>query len=158
MKQAVAAAALTLALSTTAQAASILPADGVASGIDRLEVHPVTQGLASIVGDFEVIGFEPEGRGNPLAGLHGPCFGAMELNQNRLSGSGYCTFTDAGGEAVVLRWTALAPVTRGYRGTWDLVGGSGWWSDARGSGTYVHLVNPESRRFNAGITGQITKP
>lgn len=158
MKYAVAAAVLALALSPTARAASILPADGVASGIDRLDVHPVTHGLASIVGDVEVTGFQSKTRGNPLEGIRGPCFGAMELNRNRLSGSGYCTFTDASGEAVVVRWTALAPVTRGYRGTWEVVGGSGWWSDARGTGTFVHLVNPETRRFNAGIAGRITKP
>ena len=158
MRQVAAVAVLALGVAVQAGAASRLPVDGVASGTDAFVVHPVHAGLASLVGSFEVTGFEPKGPGNPFVGLHGSCFGAMDLGQNRMSGGGYCTFTDARGEGLVLRWTALAPVARGYRSSWELVGGSGWWGDVSGKGTLVYLLDPETRRFNAGITGQVAKP
>ena len=150
--------AFALAAPVAGWAASILPVDGTASGTDRFIIRPVMQGLTSIVGGADVVEFVSKGPGNPFAGIHGPCFGAMELERNRLSGTGYCSFTDGRGEALALRWRALAPVARGYRGTWEVLGGSGWWADTRGSGTYVYLMDPETRRFNTGITGEIRKP
>lgn len=158
MRRAAAVAGLVLGLAGPAGAASLLPVDGTASGTDGFVVHQVHAGLSSVVGDAEVTGFEPKGPGNPFVGLHGSCFGAMDLGQNRMSGGGYCRLTDGRGEMLALRWAATAPVARGYRGTWELIGGTGWWADARGAGTFVHLLDPETRRFNAGITGQVAKP
>lgn len=159
MRHAAAAAVLAaLALAAPAAGASRLPVDGTASGIDSFELHPVHAGLSSMIGSSEVTDFRAKGPGNPFAGLHGACFGAMDLEQNRMSGGGYCSLVDGRGEALALRWTALAPMARGYRGKWELLGGSGWWGDAGGAGTFVYLIDPDTRRFNVGITGQVTKP
>ncbi|MFT3973056.1 MAG: hypothetical protein QM699_06300 [Amaricoccus sp.] len=158
MRQAAAAASLALSIAAPAVAASRLPVDGVASGTDGFVVHPVHADLASLVGDFTVAGFEPKGPVDPFAGVQGSCFGAMDLEKNRMSGGGYCTLTDVRGEGLVLRWTAIAPVARGYREVWELVGGSGWWGDAGGKGTFVYLMDPETRRFNAGFKGEVVKP
>lgn len=147
-----------LALSPVAAGAADLTVDGVASGSDHFQVHPVMQGLTSITGGADVESFAPKSIGNPFEGLRGTCFGAMELRSNRLSGGGYCTFEDARGEAVALRWTALAPVTRGYRGSWELLGGTGPWAGGTGKGTFVYLMNPETRQATTGITGQVRLP
>ena len=159
MIKAAAAAVLAMAMAQPlAAAAADLTVDGVASGLDHFEVHPVARGLTAIVGGTDVASFAPKAIGNPFAGLTGTCFGAMELKANRLSGGGYCTFKDALGEAVALRWTALAPVTRGYRGRWDVLGGSGPWAGATGTGTFVALTNPETRGATTGVTGAVHLP
>lgn len=155
---AVAAVLAALSLGAPAGAVSRLPVDGTASGTDAYELHPVHAGLTSMIGSSNVAAYEPKGPGDPFVGLHGSCFGAMDLLQNRMSGGRYCSLTDGRGEAVALRWTALAPVARGYRGKWELLGGSGWWGDATGSGTFVYLLDPETRRFVSGLTGQVQKP
>lgn len=158
MKSALAPSLLLLLLTALPAAAANLIVDGVASGTDRFVVHPVAQGLTSIVGSADVEGFAPKTVGNPFDKMQGTCFGAMELKANRLSGGGYCTFKDAMGEALALRWTALAPVTRGYRGSWSVLGGTGPWATAKGSGTFVYLMNPETRRATTGITGGVQLP
>jgi len=137
-------------------AAGTFDATGIARGEDRLTAYPVTQDLVEIVGSADYSSFEGAKPDNPFNGVKGPCFGAMELDHGKLSGSGYCTYKDPEGAAVIIRWTAKKATEKGTAGDWQLVGGSGKWAHGSGGGTYE--VTTDQRRFQNAIAGTVTLP
>lgn len=96
---------------------------------------------------------------NPLNGATGPCFGAMEITAPAIRGSGYCVFTDAGGDMAVVAWTADTLGAEGATGgQWSLTGGSGKYDGANGSGRYDLATNAQTGEQTNTVTGEITLP
>jgi hypothetical protein len=135
-------------------AAGSFDATGIARGDDHLTVYPVTRDLVEIVGSADYQSFEGAQPDNPFNGVRGPCFGAMELDHGKLSGSGYCTYKDPEDATVIIRWTANRATAQGTAGEWKLVGGSGKWAKGSGGGTYE--VTTDHSHFQNAIAGSVT--
>lgn len=96
---------------------------------------------------------------HPMHGASGPCFGAVEIAAAAASGGGICTFTDRGGNMVVLHWAAKGmDATGALTGDWSISSGTGPWDGASGGGQFSSLTDPASGNFVNTITSKITLP
>jgi hypothetical protein len=123
-------AALVAALSGPVWAAEF---DAAATGHGAAENTPMP-----VAEDFVVIrtaatytGFDTVDPGNPVAGLSGPCFGAVMVRAADVSGGGACHYTDGDGDIVVMNRAADGLSAEGRtQGELSIAGGSGKWAKA----------------------------
>lgn len=119
---------------------------------------PVADGfvLIHVVTDYER--FETADAGHPMAGLSGPCFGAVMVREGAVSGGGTCHYTDPAGGSAVLAWTPDG-MSEGGRmlGTWSIVGGTGRWAEATGEGRFDAGLDAAGAYTNL-VTGELTLP
>lgn len=126
-----------------------------------------TDNTVYMVGDDHVFmhsssQYDPMGSGdpkNPLAGMTGPCFGAVEIKGTSASGDGYCIFSDSDGNTIVNHWVATGLGSAGaLLGTWEVKAGSGKFFGTTGGGAFSNSTNKETGTFSNEITGAMTMP
>jgi hypothetical protein len=119
---------------------------------------PVAEGFVVIQTSTTYSGFETPDPANPMAGVSGPCFGAVLIHAGAVSGSGYCHYTDGDGDMVVMNWTAdgLSAENRTL-GDWSIVGGTGKWAEATGGGRFDAGTDAAGVYTN-NTTGEFTLP
>ncbi len=124
-------------------------------GSSTSETMPVVEGTVVIKTEsaYEMFDVSDD---HPLKGASGPCFGAVAIVAGGVSGGGNCLYDTANGQAV-MQWTATGMNPDGaLTGDWTVLGGSGGWAKASGSGTFSTLTNPETGKFVNTIEGSIT--
>lgn len=76
-------------------------------------------------------------KSNPMHDATGQCAGSVLVDKGQPTGSGYCTYTDPSGDISIVTWSTKSINEKGGNaGTWQLVGGTGKYAKASGSGTY----------------------
>lgn len=119
---------------------------------------PVAEGFVVIRTAATYTGFETVDPENPMAGLSGPCFGAVIVKAGAVSGGGACHYTDEDGEVVVMSWSADGVSAEGRTlGEWSIAGGSGKWAEATGGGRFDAGTDAAGAYTNV-VTGAFTLP
>ncbi|UWQ21172.1 hypothetical protein [Jannaschia sp. W003] len=122
-------------------------------------MHAVAEGhmlveLRTIYDDFQL-----DDPANPMNGMTGPCFGAMEVKAGAVAGGGRCLYTDADGDMVSMQWTPSGLGADGaVTGDWSVTGGTGKWVEASGSGDFSSLTDPGTGRNVNTVSGTVTLP
>ncbi|WP_428649170.1 hypothetical protein [Roseibium sp.] len=97
-----------------------------------------------------------EAQGTPLDGATGSCFGTAAMAAGRMTGDGYCSYTDTAGEMVTLRWWLAN--TEKAAGYWQFIGGTGKWASAVGGGRWLDMPGEKEGMGAAHITGTVEFP
>jgi hypothetical protein len=119
---------------------------------------PVAEGFVVIRTATTYTGFDTDDPANPMAGLSGPCFGAVVVRAGEVSGGGVCHYTDGDGDVAVMDWAADGLSAEGRtEGDWSLVGGSGKWAEAAGAGRFDAGTDAAGAYTNT-VTGEFTLP
>lgn len=147
--------ALCLALLATPVAARTFDVKATGYGTMTADTHSVTDQLAVVHATTAYEGFRGEDPDNPMAGLTGPCFGSILIDEGSVSGGGHCHYTDPDGDSVILKWSANAMKEGRTQGTWAITGGSGKWSGATGKGTF-DAGTDASGDYTNNVTGEVT--
>jgi hypothetical protein len=94
-----------------------------------------------------------EDPGGPLDGIKGECFGAGKMVAGRMTGDGYCAYTDPEGQTLFVRW--YLDDSPAVAGPWQFAGGTGKWATATGGGTYVNTEPDASGIVTSHVTGTV---
>lgn len=136
MKTAITAAILAAA-AFAAQAGETYDMKGKATGTAETLTYEISKGFMVLGTIGEYTKFEFEDADNPVAGLTGQCFGAVEIFPGGVSGGGNCVYSNDDGDKAVLRWTAARMGEEGeLQGTWTLLGGTGTFENSSGGGIF----------------------
>ena len=104
-------------------------------------------------------GFELDDPDNPMNGMSGPCFGAMEVKEGTVSGGGRCLYTDADGDMVTMQYvTERIGEDGAVIGVWSMSGGTGKWNEAVGGGSFSSLTDSETGENANIVTGSAMLP
>jgi hypothetical protein len=128
-----------------------VPVDFLVSSRDSSQMFMTGEadGIMQMSSTWDAIGED----GGPLAGLKGPCFGSARLAAGRISGDGYCAYTDADNNTFLVRWwmeDAAMPM-----GAWAAAGGTGKWAKATGGGTFEDVPGEAAGTSKSHISGSI---
>ncbi|RYH10005.1 hypothetical protein [Tropicimonas sp. IMCC6043] len=138
--------------------AETVDVSGTGHGTATNTPMPVNDDLVVVHAITEYTGFDGKNPDNPMASFKGPCFGSILINSGAVSGGGNCHYTDADGEMAVITWTADGMSAEGRtQGTWEIVGGSGKWSDSNGGGRFDAGTDDKGVYTN-NVTGELTMP
>ena len=134
--------------------AAAFDAKGTGTGTSMNEAVPIHDGLVLVKVSSMYDGFETDIADNALATAKGPCFGTMIIDKGAVSGGGACNYTDADGEAIVISWTPSGFNDEGRTlGTWEVIGGTGKWTDASGGGDFN--AGGEGDDYTNMVTGEV---
>lgn len=123
------------------------------SSVNKHEVVPLGEGHVVLLVRMDETVADVEGAG-PWAGAKGPCAGAVEIQSDRIKGSGKCHFTDADGDAFVIDWTATAlNAGGGPDGIFTMSSGTGKYADAVANGYYSDVPIDDGATSEVRITG-----
>lgn len=139
--------------------ADAMEISGTGHGMSDSTVHIVSEGhmLVALNTTYSSFGFDDPD--NPMNGMSGPCFGAMEMKGGTVSGGGLCHYTDAGGDVVSTRWVPERIGEDGaVIGVWSISGGTGPWAAASGGGSFSSLTDRETGDNTNTVTGSVTLP
>ncbi len=135
--------------------AGMMDATSTGHGESMSEVMPVSEGLVVVKAATVYSGFEYEGGDGPFAGYTGPCFGSIVIKDGMVSGGGHCSYSNDDGLTSVVAWTAESVSADGRtQGTWELVGGTGKWATATGSGTFDAGADADGNYTN-NVAGEV---
>ena len=103
---------------------------------DSPNVQPVTEELVIVnISNNGVMNLEDSN--NPLNGAQGSCGGSALIRDGKVTGSGFCVYTDSNGDKSVVSWAAQAlNKSGGNDGVWEFVTGTGKYANASGGGSY----------------------
>ena len=152
------AAACGLVIATPAFAEE-LGVSGTGYGMAETIIHPVAEGhllmqMSAMYSDFQ--GDAPD---NPMSGMSGPCFGAMEMKGGVISGGGRCLYTDVDGDIVTMQYVPEGIGEGGaVTGVWTVSGGTGKWITATGGGSFSSLTDRETGENVNTVTGSVMMP
>lgn len=142
-----------------ANAAESYSSAGVATGTATNTVHAIGEGhmIIQTMSSYDSLALDdPE---NPMSGLTGPCFGAVEIVGNTASGSGNCAFSGDEGDMMSVRWIVSGLSEKGaLLGQWAVTGGAGKFAGASGGGSFHSLTDQESGAFENTLKGAISIP
>jgi len=139
-------------------AAETFDAAATGQGSSTSETMPLAEGLVVVDVASEYSDFQTGDPDSPMASASGPCFGAMLIDAGRVSGGGYCNYTDGDGDSWVVEWTAEAIDQDGRtQGGWRIVGGTGKWDGAAGGGRFDSGEDAAGTYTN-NVTGAVTLP
>ncbi len=143
----------TTLLAATALIAMSVSAGAETSSIGRGTVEseyvPIEENLLLINARVVYTDITSEDMSNPLLHATGVCTGAILLNAGTISGGGYCHYTDAASEQVVISWAADSLNAEGRTlGAWNVVGGTGPWASASGGGRFDAGTDAEGAYTN----------
>ncbi len=142
----------------TAGWAETYNANGTGHGKSMSTPMPLSEDLIVVQAHTMYDGFDSENPDNPLASVTGPCFGDIMIDKGAVSGDGLCHYTDAGGDTVVMKWTASGMTAEGRTtGDWMVMGGTGKWMGASGGGTFDAGTDAMDKYTNM-VTGEVTLP
>ena len=142
-----------------AQAGGSYDSSGVATGITKNVVKMASEGhvVMQTMGIYETV--TTDDPDNPMNGLSGECFGALEIKGTTATGGGLCVFRGDGEDAMSVRWTAEGMTAQGaLAGRWNATGGTGALAGATGGGSFHSLTNMETGTFENTLTGALTVP
>ena len=146
-------------LAMSAAFADEMTFSGTGYGTTENTVHMVADGHMLMELKTAYSGFEIDDPDNPMNGMTGPCFGAMEVKGAAVTGGGRCLYTDADGDMVSMQWTPEAMAADGaVTGSWSVSGGTGKWMDASGEGTFSSLANPDTGESANSVIGKVMLP
>lgn len=135
--------------------AAAFDAKGTGTGTSMNEAIPIHDGLVVVKVSSMYDGFDSEIADNALATAKGPCYGTMIIDKGAVSGGGACNYTDADGDAIVMRWTPTGLNDEGRTvGTWELIGGTGKWMGASGGGNFN--AGGDGDEYTNMVTGEVT--
>lgn len=143
------------ACATTAIAGKTFDSGGEINSNDSTQMIPISDNLLVIKSDNQgtITTADPE---NPLNGATGGCSGTMLLSMGKLTGGGYCTYTDADGNTAITSFTGSSLNDKGGNsGAWTMVGGTGKYIGATGGGDYSSTPNEDRTESVTKITGEI---
>lgn len=122
-------------------------------------VHMVSEGHMLVEMSTAYDKFELEDAENPMNGMSGPCFGAMEVKGGAVSGGGRCLYTDADGDTVSMQWTPEKMGEDGaIMGVWSVSGGTGKWMEASGGGEFSSRTDQTSGENVNTVSGAVMLP
>jgi hypothetical protein len=131
--------------------------EGVGYADDKSVAYEMAKDHVVVLNMAEYYDFKGEDAKNPLNGAKGPCFGKVEVESGKVSGDGYCIWTDRDDQRLVISWTATGIDDSGRSlGDWSLRGGSGKWESAVGGGTYMATSDENTKKETNLITGAVT--
>ena len=143
-----------LALAAGPVAAETMDAAAIGIGMSDNEVTQVAENHIIMKTESLYEAFDTEG---PFAGASGECFGAAEMKDGAVTGSGICVFDVENGETAVVDWQMNGLGEDGATtGEWTVTGGNGAWATASGGGAFSNLTDPETGEFENNITGEVT--
>jgi|AntRauTorcE11898_2_1112593.scaffolds.fasta_scaffold03599_1 hypothetical protein len=152
------AAAFGLVIATPAFAEE-LGVSGTGYGMAETIIHPVAEGHMLMHMNTMYSDFEGDAPDNPMSGMSGPCFGAMEMKDGVISGGGRCLHTDADGDMVTMQYVPEGIGEGGaVMGVWAVSGGTGKWMTASGGGSFSSLTNRETGENVNTVTGSVMMP
>lgn len=135
--------------------AGAFDAKGIGIGTSMNKAMPIHDSLVVVKVSSIYDGFKTETAANALATAKGPCYGTMIIDHGAVSGGGACNYTDADGDAVVMRWNASGINDEGRTiCTWELIGGTGKWMVASGSGDFN--AGGDGDDYTNKVTGEVT--
>ncbi|SIT12583.1 hypothetical protein SAMN05421759_11849 [Roseivivax lentus] len=143
-----------LALALCPVAATAFDSGGTGYGVSSSEVMPIHDGLVLVKVSSEYSRFETDDPDSPMASATGPCWGTMVIDQGVVSGGGNCHYTDADGDMVAMSWTAQGMSEGRTQGVWEVMGGTGKWANAQGSGTFNG--GGQGADYTNIVTGEMT--
>lgn len=147
---------LVFVLASPGSAQTVFPVAATGSAENTSKIYDITGSHSVIVSHTTYAAMRNSEPDSPVDGLHGPCFGFMEIKEGLLSGDGYCNYDDADGERAVIQWTATSLGEGGeIRGEWTLIGGSGKWVGATGGGEFESLTARKTGRTTNTILGEV---
>jgi len=132
---------------------------GMATGMTKNVVKMASEGhvVMQTMGIYETV--TTDDPNNPMNGLSGECFGALEIIGTTATGGGLCVFSGDGEDAMSVRWTADGMNAQGALvGQWSATGGTGALAGATGGGSFHSLTNMETGTFENTLTGALTVP
>lgn len=144
-----------LAFATAGNAGEVVDVSTVASGKQNSTVYPLGEGHVLIAADSAYESFAS----GPMAGLSGPCFGAIEINGASATGSGACAYSDGAGNMFGNHWQVTGLNAEGALiGTWTVGTGTGKFAGATGGGTFASKTDNATGMFQNTITGAMLLP
>ena len=124
-------------------------------GTAESEYFPISESLLLINARTVYTDFVSEDMNNPLLNATGVCTGAIVIDAGTVSGGGFCNYTDASSEQFVISWSADEVTAEGRTlGEWRVVGGTGPWAEASGSGRFDAGTDADGNYTN-NTTGDI---
>lgn len=152
-------ASIILIAAGPALAATSYDAAAVATGTSASEVHALGESHVVMRLESAYESMNTMDPANPMAGMSGTCFGAVELIGMSASGGGNCVFSGDMGGMVALRWIAEGLGEGGaITGRWLVTGGSGAYAGMSGGGGFSSVTDPETGQFENSIDGAIVMP
>lgn len=93
---------------------------------------------------------------NPMHGATGSCSATVLVAMGKLNGSGYCSYKDSSGDSAIVSFSASSLNDKGgTNGSWEIVGGTGKYAKATGSGEYSSVPNAEQTESMNTLVGNI---
>ncbi len=155
MKNIIFVTAAILAAATAAQADTMMT-KGKGMGQAATQVVQVGEGHMIMGLNTTYATYEMESADDPMQGMSGPCFGAMEVMAGKVSGGGNCAFTHANGDMASIKWTATGMSPEGaITGDWEVTGGTGKWMGATGGGTFSSLTDQATGASENSVEGEV---
>ena len=146
---------LAFGFSISAFAGGEFPMNGKIDNQDSPNVQPITEGLV-IVGISNSGVMNLEDSSNPLNGAQGSCGGSALIQNGKVTGSGFCIYTDSDGDQSIVSWTAQAlNKSGGNDGVWEFVTGTGKYANASGGGSYSNQPSEDRTTSVNSIIGTL---
>lgn len=80
----------------------------------------------------------------PIHAAAGSCSGTLLIKSGIPEGGGYCCYKDSTGDVLVVKWKAQRlNQDGGNDGTWEAMGGTGKYLEAKGGGSYHSVANKD---------------
>ena len=81
---------------------------------------------------------------NPMHGATGSCSATVLVAMGKPTGGGYCTYKDTSGDSAIVSVSVSSLNDKGgTNGSWEIVGGTGKYAKAAGTGEYSTVPNTE---------------
>lgn len=147
------------AFATASYAGETLDGGGEWTGTSTPVVHMLGEGhmLMNVSSKYE--NYQSTIENNPMVGMQGDCFGALEFKGPAANGSGLCAFANASGDTIAVRWTAKEVNADGALiGMWEYIGATGALAGITGSGEFASTTDQATGIFKNVLTGSTTLP
>ena len=146
--------AVLMATATAGYAGTPIDASGVARGTSANKQEVIGKGHVLVQSLATYNSFDAKDPGNPLNGMKGRCWGALEIKVPAVTGQGYCTFTTPSGDKQFSAWVAQNLGPKGaISGTWKMLSGTGKLAGATGGGTFSTVADPKTKAVTNTIKG-----
>lgn len=152
--------AVLAAAAVGAHAGERIPIKGTYAAINKGQMVEVGPNHVMIAAYAEGLGYVLEGAGanTPMQHAAGPCAGSFEIKNGVVKGTGYCVRKSPQGARWVVTWTADPDLSKGLRGTFEIVGTDGPSAGWKGAGTWGPAVDTTPTSYINSFSGYLEKP